>query len=437
MSNECYRNQQPQGLKRSPRDHPKRTWTPIQMASFSARHRARYAAILFDQESLFGGAHSVDTTTVRRILSRDLTDTIIRVGLIIILVAACMQVVAPFMPLLLWALILAIALYPLQRAVAARLGGRQGASASLIVLLGVLLIGTPTVLLGGSFASHLHDAYQRFEGDTVEIRKPDPAVAEWPIVGPRLYSAWNSAAADLPGYLIAHKAQLQNIAKIGLGIAANTAGSIALFIGSLIVAAIVMAFGETGSAAMQRIFSRLTDPVRGPKLQQLSTATVRSVATGVIGVAFIQALLLGVGFMLAGIPAAGVLAFVAMLIGIIQLPALIISLPAIAYLWWAGDASTTSNVIWTVYLLVAGMADNVLKPMLLGRGVDAPMPVILIGALGGMVSAGIIGLFVGAAALAVGYQLFMEWVDNPPEPLDAEPQAKPASAEPNNSATRA
>jgi predicted PurR-regulated permease PerM len=105
------------------------------------------------------------------------------------------------------------------------------------------------------------------------------------------------------------------------------------------------------------------------------------------------------------------LALLVMVVGILQLPALIISLPVIAYLWAGGDASTTVNIVFTIYLLLAGMADNVLKPMLLGRGVDAPMPIILIGALGGMVSAGIIGLFLGAVLLAVGYQLFMEWVD--------------------------
>jgi len=115
--------------------------------------------------------------------------------------------------------------------------------------------------------------------------------------------------------------------------------------------------------------------------------------------------------MLAGIPAAGVLAMIVMVIGIAQLPALLISLPVIAYLWWSGDASTTMNIVYTIYLLIAGMADNVLKPILLGRGVDAPMPVILLGALGGMVSAGIIGLFLGAVVLAVGYQIFMGWVD--------------------------
>ena len=138
-------------------------------------------------------------------------------------------------------------------------------------------------------------------------------------------------------------------------------------------------------------------------------------ASGVIGVAFIQALLLGVGFIMAGIPAAGVLALIVMVLGILQLPAAIISLPAIAYLWLSGDTSITTNMIYTIYLLVAGLADNVLKPILLGRGVDAPMPVILLGALGGMVSGGIIGMFVGAVLLAVGYQVFMDWVDNASE----------------------
>jgi predicted PurR-regulated permease PerM len=186
----------------------------------------------------------------------------------------------------------------------------------------------------------------------------------------------------------------------------------------------MMTYGESGTQTLQRIFCRLTDPVTGPRLQSLSTATVRSVASGVIGVAFIQALLLGVGFIMAGIPAAGVLALVVMFLGIMQLPAALVSLPVIAYLWWSGDASTTSNIVYTIYLLVAGLADNVLKPLLLGRGVEAPMPVILLGALGGMVSGGIIGMFVGAVLLAVGYQVFMEWVNTVEEGTDDDPGQK-------------
>jgi predicted PurR-regulated permease PerM len=134
--------------------------------------------------------------------------------------------------------------------------------------------------------------------------------------------------------------------------------------------------------------------------------------TGVLGVAFIQSLLLGAGFFFSGAPAPGILALIVLLIGIVQLPALIVSLPVIAYLWIGGDLSVVMNVVFTIYLLVAGMADNVLKPMLLGRGVDVPMPVVLIGALGGMVVGGFIGLFLGAVLLAVGYAIFMDWVNS-------------------------
>jgi predicted PurR-regulated permease PerM len=219
--------------------------------------------------------------------------------------------------------------------------------------------------------------------------------------------------------------QLRNFYKPILAAAANTAGGVMLFLGSLIVSGIMMAYGESGSRAMLRIFIRLAGPAKGPGLHRLSTATIRSVAMGVIGVAVIQALLLGVGFIIAGVPAAGLLALVVLFVGILQLPALIVSLPVIGYIWWAGDGSTAAQVFYTVYLLVAGAGDNVLKPLLLGRGVDAPMPVILLGALGGMVVGGFIGLFLGAVVLAIGYQLFMGWVaeGTPESPAEAEETA--------------
>jgi predicted PurR-regulated permease PerM len=353
----------------------------------------------------------IDNAAIRAFLSRDLMDLLIRVVLIVFVAILCARIFAPFTGLLLWALVLAVALYPLHHGLTSRLGGRRNWAATLLVLAGLLLIGVPTVMLGSSFAGHLHDAYTAFENDEARIKPPSPGVADWPLVGDKIHSAWSAAAEDLPGYLQKNKEQLTNLSKRALAAAANTAGAVMMFLGALIIAGIMMAYGESGSQAMRRVFCRLAGREKGVRLHSLSTATVRSVATGVIGVAFIQALLLGTGFIAAGVPAAGVLAFIVMVIGILQLPALIVSVPVIIYLWTAGDASTAINIAFTIYLLLAGMADNVLKPLLLGRGVDAPMPVVLLGALGGMVSAGIIGLFLGAVLLAVGYQMFMEWVD--------------------------
>jgi len=362
-----------------------------------------------------------DNATFRKLLSKDLTETLIRFGLVVFLVVVCVQVFDPFAKLALWSLILAVALYPLHQRLANRLNGRQGLSATLLVTASLVLIGTPTVMLGDSFADHAKNAYNAFQNDTISIPAPDQSVADWPIIGGTLYDTWSAAAEDLPGYLKSYRPQLKEILGKVLATAADTAGAVLLFLVALFIAGIMMAYGEPGSQAIQRFFCRLTDPIRGVRMQALTTATVRSVASGVIGVAFIQALLLGVGFYLASVPGAGVLSLIVFLIGIAQVPASIISLPVVAYIWWSGDTSTTMNVVWTIYLIVAGMADNVLKPLLLGRGVDAPMPVILIGAIGGMVSAGIIGLFLGAVLLAVGYKVFMLWVNEDQEGISPEP----------------
>lgn len=354
---------------------------------------------------------SESESTERDQLSRDLIEAAIRIGLIALLVVVAFRIFSPFVSLVLWAVILAVALYPLHRSLARRLGGRSGVSATLIVLFGLLLIGTPTVNLGSAFVGEVHDLYEMVTAEGASIRPPDPSVAEWPLVGERLYETWSEAATDLDAFFEKLQPQIGEIALKALGLAASTMGAVLIFLGALIIAGVMMAFGESGSDAMLRIISRLAGPVKGPQLHTLSTATIRSVSTGVIGVAFIQALLLGVGFVLAGIPGAGILAVVTLMVGIVQLPPLIITLPVIGYLWWAGDSSTVMAAIWTVYLLVAGASDNVLKPMLLGRGIDVPMPVVLIGALGGMASAGMVGLFLGAVILGVGYQIFMDWVD--------------------------
>ena len=373
----------------------------------------------------------LDNATFRKLLSKDLTETLIRFGLIAFMVVVCVWVFEPFAKFALWALILAVALYPLHQRLTNSLNGRQGLSATLLVVASLILIGAPTAMLGDSFAGHAKDAYTAFENDTITIKQPNPSVAEWPIIGEKLYDAWSAAADDLPGYLKSYRPQLKQILGGALETAADTAGAVLLFLGALIVAGIMMAYGGPGSQAIQRILCRLTDPMRGVRLQALITATIRSVATGVIGVAFIQALLLGVGFYMAGVPAAGVLSIIVLLIGIAQVPASIIALPVVAYIWWSGDASTAINIVWTIYLIAAGMADNLLKPLLLGRGVDAPMPVILIGAIGGMVSAGIVGLFLGAVLLAVGYKAFMLWVNDDEESTSAEPEQIESTAQPS------
>ncbi len=143
-----------------------------------------------------------------------------------------------------------------------------------------------------------------------------------------------------------------------------------------------------------------------------------------MGIAFIQMMLIGVAFIIKDVPGAGLLALAVLLLGIMQLPATLVTVPVIVYVF-ATEGTSVATIVFSVYVFVAGLADNVLKPLLLGRGVDVPMPVVLIGALGGMISGGIIGLFIGPVMLAVGYRLFWLWVDEPGATVEVVEQ-KPA-----------
>jgi predicted PurR-regulated permease PerM len=200
------------------------------------------------------------------------------------------------------------------------------------------------------------------------------------------------------------------------------------FMASFIIAGVIMAFGQSGSRASRAIFERLVGNARGSEFASLSTATIRAVAQGVIGVALIQAIIVGLALLVAGVPWAGVLAVIVLVLGIAQVPALLVTLPAIVYIWSSGAYSTAAAIAYTVMLVLSGMADNVLKPLMLGRGVDAPMPIILLGALGGMATAGILGMFVGATLLTLGYQIFMGWVAANPHAGQAQADSNAPSA---------
>ena len=344
-----------------------------------------------------------------------LLDVLIRAGLILVLALLCYRIFSPFLVLMAWAVILAVTLYPLHQALAAKLGGRQGWAATLITLLGIALIVAPSAVL----VSSMGDSVQRFvnevQQNTLEIPPPRASVASWPVVGERIYATWQAAHADLPALVKSLQPKIAALTKAAVAMVAGIGISILMFVAAFIIAGILMVFGEAGDRSTRAIFARLAGPDRGDSLTVLSVATIRAVAQGVVGIAFIQAIAVGLCLLVAGVPLAGVLAGVVLVLGIAQVPALIVTLPAIAYIWTVGDHGTVAAVIYTVLLFVAGMADNVLKPLMLGRGVDVPMPVILLGALGGMATAGILGLFVGAILLALGYELFMGWVAADPD----------------------
>jgi predicted PurR-regulated permease PerM len=347
--------------------------------------------------------------TLDRIISRKLIDLFIHVGLIGFLVVYCYQIFKPFIGLMLWSIILAVALYPLNALLARKMGGKDGRAAMVLVLVIILSVFVPTALLIFSFAESTTGLVKQVQSGTLQVPAPVESVAGWPIIGEKAYEFWNSAHTDLGGVLAKYQPKIASITKQILGYAATAGTAILTFLVALVLAGIWMAYASSGHAAAKAIAKRMAGAEKGENLVVLSVATIRAVAQGVIGIACIQALLLGAGFILVGLPGAGIWALLVLLLGIVQIPAALVSLPTIVYVLTTHE-STTVAIMFTVYTFVAGSVDNILKPLLLGRGVDAPMPVVLLGALGGMASGGIIGLFLGSVMLTLGYQLFMTWV---------------------------
>lgn len=346
-------------------------------------------------------------------LSRGLLDVLIRAGLIAVLVMFCFQIFHPFLNLMLWSLIMAITLYPLHRRLKGRLGNSDGRTATLIVVVAIAILMVPIYLLGSSLADSVENALTMVRSGNVHIRPPAESVAGWPLVGKPLYAFWLQASTDLSGVAQKFTPQIKGLVLALLGKLAGLGMGLLVFIVALVIAGIFMAYSESGSRSAVEIATRLSGPEKGPKITELCTATIRAVAQGVVGIAFIQMLLVGVAFVVKGIPGAGLLALAVLLLGIMQLPATLITIPVIAFVFTTEGASTTT-IVFAIYVFIAGLADNVLKPLMLGRGVDVPMPVVLIGAIGGMVTNGVIGLFIGPVVLAVGYQLFWQWVRDQP-----------------------
>ena len=349
---------------------------------------------------------------LRKALAHDLMQVYVRLILLLAVVWFSAETFAPFLPLMLWALILAVSLNPLNQWLSHRLHIGGGKSAFVLVSLGLMIGGVPAVLLGLSSADYLREWIAILSERSVMVPEANPQVAAWPLVGPALYELWQSAHEDLMSAAKIVQPQLLTGGKVLLGAVANTLLALVLFFIALLIAGFMMAYAEQGAQQARRMLATFADAARGEEIQDLVVATVRSVSNGVVGVAFLQALALGIGFLILGVPAAGVLAFLVLFLGVLQLPSSIVVLPVIAWIWLVSGIPTIAATLGSFYLIAAGLADGLLRPYLLGRGVETPMPVVLIGALGGMAAEGLIGLFVGAVALSVGYKLLMSWVEH-------------------------
>ena len=345
----------------------------------------------------------------------------IQIAAVTMIVLWCLSIMRPFINLVLWAMIISVALYPAHLSLSAKMGGRAKTSATVFVLIGLTILLVPSWLLAESSITGLKTLATGLSDGTIEVKPPAESVRDWPLIGSSVFEIWTSAARNLETTLNEFAPQLRNAGQWAVSFAGSMATGMLGMAASIIIAGAFLVSAD-GAYRVSRSIGHTLSEKGGKDMVDMSIATIRSVAKGVLGVAIIQAILSGIGLVLMDVPAAGLWAGAILMLAIMQLPPLILLGPIAV--WVFSVADPVPATIFAIYSLIVSISDGFLKPMLLGRGLDIPMLVILIGAIGGAFTSGIIGLFVGAVVLAVGYKLLVAWMVSEEE-AEAEPVSDP------------
>ncbi len=335
-------------------------------------------------------------------------DIAIRLAFVGLIAYWCIRIVAPFFLPVLWGVTIAVAFYPVFEKLKNSLGGREKLAAGIFIILSLALVLVPSIILTDSIIQGANGMKTGMENGTLTIPPPNASVKQWPVIGEPVFDSWQNISQDLQLAAAKYSDQLKSLASYMASSIASLGGTMLQMVFSLVLAGIFMA-NSIGAGRIAYKFANRLGGEKGRELVTVAIATIRSVVRGVLLVAMIQGLMAAAGLIFAGVGGAGFWALLVMIVAIMQLPPLLILGPITIFLFSAHD-STTVAVIFLIWSIITSMADGFLKPIFLGRGVAVPMFVILIGAIGGMVTAGIIGLFIGAVILSLGYKMTETWL---------------------------
>jgi predicted PurR-regulated permease PerM len=337
----------------------------------------------------------------------DVIHLAVRLGLLAFLAYWSFILVRPFVPILAWSAVLAVALYPAFDWLSSHLGCRPRLAATVITALCLAIIIGPVAWLGVGLIDNLVEISELLGNGRLVVPSPPAGLGDWPIVGQPLYQLWSTASTNLEAAFRQFAPYLKPVAGYLLAFAGGLGIGALKFLLSVILAGFLFPSGPRLVSASKGFLSHVVAQ-RGENFLALAGATIRSISQGVIGIAIFQAVLIGLGLKLTGVPHASVLSFAVLIFGILQIGSLIVLLPVIIWIWSVKDFAIALPI--TIFLALAGISDNVLKPLLMGRGLATPMPVIFIGLIGGTLAHGIVGLFVGPIILAVAWELITAWI---------------------------
>jgi predicted PurR-regulated permease PerM len=348
----------------------------------------------------------------------DVIQLVIRLGLLAFLTYWTFLLIRPFVPILAWSIVLAVALYPVFTLLSRILGGRPKLAAAIVTIINLGIVIGPATWLGLSAVEGLKAFAGDLSAGNLAVPSPPAGVKDWPLIGPQLHEFWNQASNNVRAALREVAPHLKPVAGIMLGFAGNAGLGTLKFLLSVALAGFLFPYGSQLVAAGRSFLYRIV-PEQSEHFLELAGATIRAVSQGVIGIAIIQSLLAGLGFKMAGIPSAGLLAFVVLFLSIVQIGAAIVLFPVIIWIW--SDKDFTTALLLTLFLVVVGILDNVLKPMVMGRGLTTPTLVIFLGVIGGTLAHGIVGLFIGPIILSLAWELTVAWMhgDRTSSPLSS------------------
>jgi len=334
-----------------------------------------------------------------------------------LLLVWCFYILQPFITPLVWATVLSTTLYPAHSFLRAKLGNRNGWSAGILTLIMLLVIIGPAFWLMFTTVGEVKELIESYRAGNLHIPPPSESVQDWPLIGKQLFTQWSAASANITSIITTHQGEVKSVVLGALGLLKNTGSGVVIFMLSIIISGFLLTYADLAGNFFRNLLLRIVGPM-GETMTTSAALTVRNVAKGVLGVAVIQSILAGIGFVFAGIPFAGVWIIICLILAIVQIGILPVSIGVIIYIW--SNADTTTAVLLTGWMLFVGIVDNILKPILLGKGAPAPMLVVFLGAIGGFMFSGFIGLFTGAIVLSLGYNLVVGWVMNSKTPIKTE-----------------
>ena len=350
------------------------------------------------------------TVHAREIIRRDrLTETYaelaIRLGLLGVFLYWSIILIRPFLSVIIWSVVLCVALYPVFQWIAARLGGRQRLAALVTTALSLLIVIGPATWLVLGIIDSVRFVVER--PDALLLPQPSDAVKGWPVIGEQIFQFWDLAATNMREALSKVAPHLRPLANTLLQLAADAGVGTLKFLAAVIIAGLLFVHGPAFVSTVKVIAQRVSS-AHGDQFVMLAGASIRTVAQGVLGISALQALLAAIGLSIAGVPAASLITTAVLILGIMQIGPALILIPVVIWSWMAMDMP--ASLAFTAYMMLVSVMDNILKPIVMKRGLNTPVPIIIIGLVGGTLSYGITGLFLGPIVLAVMWELAAEWV---------------------------